>query len=205
MTVGVVIPTIPRRHKMAAEAVASVLAQSHTVGRVLLEVDRQRSGAPQTRNRAWRMLDTEWVCFLDDDDLLYPQHVAHLLDHAADTGADLVYPWFDVRLAPHDKREPFDFLFINGRTAEGHPFDDEAAATLRETANFIPITVLVRRSLLEAVDGFPQPGSERWPHDANEDWGCWRDMLAAGATFAHLPERTWLWRWHDGHTMGRPS
>lgn len=205
ITVGVAIPSIPRRHRMAVEAVGSVLTQSHAVDQVLLEVDHRRSGAAQTRNRAWRALDTEWVCFLDDDDLLYPQHVAHLVAHAAATGADLVYPWFDVQMAPTDTREPFDFLFIGGVSAEGHPFDAEAIDTLLTVANFIPVTVLVRRELLVEVDGFPQPGSERWPHDANEDWGCWRDMLATGAVFAHLPERTWRWRWHADHTMGRPG
>lgn len=203
MTVGVAIPSIPRRHKMAVEAVGSILTQSHAVDQVIVEVDHRRSGAAAARNRAWRSLATDWVAFLDDDDLMYPQHVAHLMGHARDTGADLVYPWFDVQMAPGDTREPFDFLFINGVSAEGHPFDDEAAETLRMAANFIPVTVLVRRELLEAVDGFPQPRSERWPHDANEDWGCWRSMLDSGATIAHLPERTWLWRWHAEHTMGR--
>lgn len=202
-TIGLVIPSIPRRADMAAAAVASALGQSRRLDVVHVEVDARRSGAPATRNRGWRALDTEWVGFLDDDDVLYPHHVLHLYQHALETGADLVYPWFDVRDRQPD-RPPFDFLLIEGKTAEGHPFDDAARATLADKANFIPITVLVKRALLEEVGGFPLPNTEAWPHDANEDWGCWRAMLAAGATFSHLPERTWQWRWHFDHTMGRP-
>lgn len=198
-SIGVVIASIPPRAAILAEALTSVCAQTRLPESVTVGIDSQREGTSTIRNRAWRGLTTDWIAFLDDDDLFYPEHLEVLERHAIETGADLVYPWFDVRWRPG--QVPFDFLFIKGETAEGHPFDDDARWTIEHENNFIPITVLVRRELLEAVDGFPIPqvGS------ANEDWGCWKRMLAAGGRFSHFPQRTWMWRWHYSHTMGMPD
>jgi hypothetical protein len=68
--------------------------------------------------------------------------------------------------------------------------------------NFIPITVLVKTELVKRVGGFPTPFSEVWPYKGCEDWGLWQQLLRAGATFVHYPERTWAWVHHHGHTSG---
>lgn len=181
-------------------AVRSIVAQEHPPTEIVVEIDHDRTGASATRNRGWRKLTTDWVAFLDDDDIMYPQHIGNLLDHAAETGADLVYPWFDIGWPP--SQEPRDVLFIDGVSAEGRPFDERSVEVLA-VDNFIPVTVLVKRAVLEEVGGFPTPRTEEWPHESCEDWGCWQRMLAVGAKFSHLPERTWKWNWHQHQTSGR--
>ena len=203
-TVGVAIASIPPRTKMLSQAVLSVEKQTHKVDKVIAITDYDHEGVSTVRNRAWRALDTDFVFFLDDDDVMYEYHVEKVMKRLlAPDSPDLVYPWFDV----HDpwNRPAFDFLLINGESAEHHPFNDAARAELETKSNFIPVTVGVKRSMLELSGGFPQPETDEWPHEANEDWGCWIRMLRMGAEFAHIPERTWQWRWHSHHTMGRPD
>jgi glycosyltransferase involved in cell wall biosynthesis len=199
-TVAVCVPTIPTREHYLRRAIESIGAQTRQPDRVQVVADVDSRGAAWTRNQAWRDVDAELIAFLDDDDEWYPQHLERLLD-AFNDDVDLVYPWFDL---PHG----VDPLAVRVGDAYVSPYglefgDDHRKHILTE-GNFIPITVLVRRSLLEQVNGFPQPGSERWPHDHCEDWGCWQDMLRAGARFRHVPERTWVWHWHGQNTSGRP-
>lgn len=184
MTVGFAVPTIPPRADKLARALASIAAQTHPIAEVAIAVDIYKQGAADTRNRAKQMLHTQWTCFLDDDDELYPAHVAKLLQHAHDTAADLVFSWFDVA----GGTDPFPQL-------EHLEWDDCSP-------HMFPITVLVRTELAQAVD-FETP--EHRPAGAPEDWTYWNALLDAGAHFAHLPERTWLWHHDSANTSGLAS
>lgn len=205
-TIGVAIPSIPPREAYLRRALASVHAQTRQADQIEVEVDRRGYGAPATRNAAWRRLTTDWVAFLDDDDELHPHHLEHLLDVAIAHEADLVYPWHDIIDAwgqpkgdvLQGRGQPFrpDLLF--GRPVSEVVDPDDFSANGPDAQNFVPITVLVRRELLEAVDGFPTPP----PGEACEDWRCWRRMVHAGAKFVHTPEVTWIWHHHGANTQG---
>jgi glycosyltransferase involved in cell wall biosynthesis len=198
-TVAVCVPSIPVRRVQLAAALRTVAQQSRLPEQIHVEVDVGRTGAAATRNRVWRRATTDWIAFLDDDDELMPDHLETLLEHA-DDGVDLVYSWFDLPEA----EDPLAVL-VDGvlRSPFGVEFGPEQRDYLMTRGNFIPVTVLVRRGLLEDVDGFPTPGTERWPDEHCEDWGCWRDMLQVGATFRHVPRRTWTWHHHGRNTSGR--
>lgn len=201
-TVGVAIPTIPPRYDLLARAVRSVLAQKRPANEIAVVADIDHDGATATRNRAWRMLQTDWVAFLDDDDTLYPEHIQALLMHAETTGADLLYPWFDVDGGTDPLACP-----VNGELVSpfGVDFGGEQAAYIRDVGNFVPVTTLVRRSLLEGVGGFPQPCTSEWPHPTAEDWGFLIKAIRAGAKIAHLGQRTWTWHHHGANTSGSPA
>lgn len=204
-TVTAIITTIPPRADQLTEALASVHAQTHPPDAVVVTVDTERRGPAPQRNDAVYSCPTltRWVAFLDDDDIWYPQHLAVLLDAADTTGADVVYPWFELRDAHGRDINVHDPLFIGGERAFGRPFDETARTHLLTTGNFIPVTALVRRSAFLAVGGFPTPGTPEWPHTECEDWGLWQRLAQAGASFHHVPERTWEWRWHGRNTSGR--
>lgn len=184
-TVTVCVASIPPRAGLLADALASVAVQTRQPDAISVAIDRHAEGEVATRNRAIRAATTDWLALLDDDDRLYPQHLQRLLEHQADTGADLVYPWFDV----DGGGDPLGW--------EGKPFDGEA---LRQ-ANYIPVTYLVRRSLVEAVGWFPEvgPGSKH----VVSDWGFLVEAQDAGGRIVHLPERTWSWRHWGGNRGGR--
>jgi glycosyltransferase involved in cell wall biosynthesis len=205
--VTICVPTIPAREDMLRRAATSVQQQTYACN-LSVYLDAEGNGAAATRNEAWRQADTDWVGFLDDDDLLRPDHVELCRQRALDTDADLVYPWFNIHdnggndISVNDPlRVPVDGHYVS---PYGVAFNEDLRRELMTRNNFIPVTVLVRRSLLEEVGGFPIPGSPEWGESCCEDWGLWRRLLEAGARFEHLPRRTWIWHWHGLNTSGRP-
>lgn len=195
MNVTVCIPTIPPRATELKRAIGSVVRQTHPAAGIAVASDLESAGAARTRNRTIEMADTDWIAFLDDDDRFAAEHLERLVAHQADTGADLVYPYFHV-IGPDGNLAPQRDPFCNC----GHTYDPDEL----DQRNWIPVTYLVRRQAALDVGGFPELFSDRWPHDNCEDWGFLRDLRDAGATMAHLPERTWFWHHHGRNTSGRP-
>ncbi len=185
--VTAVIPAIPPRAAdgKLRRALDSVLAQTRPVDAISVSVDHGRRGSALNRTRAVAGVGTKWSAFLDDDDEWAPEHIERLMAHAEGTGADVVYPWFNVSggFDPWPHRE-------------GAPFSEDELRSY----NYIPITVLVRTDLLWEVGGFTPKGP---PENPCDDWGTWDRLIGAGAVFSHLPWRTWTWHWHTGNTSGR--
>ena len=183
MRITAVIPTIDGRYESLTRAVASVKSQSLPPVAIEVEYDGDRTGAAATRNRALARVDTEWVAFVDDDDVLLTHHLRLCARHARLTGADVVYPGYEVV-----GEDPVNCF---GLTFDPH---------LLRRRNYIPVTVLARTDLVLKVGGFqPHPDENG---DPCEDWGLWLALLDDGAKFSHLPQRTWIWHVGDG-TRGR--
>lgn len=157
------------------------MAQSRPVNQIVIVVDDEREGASETRNRAWRALYTEWVAFLDDDDYWYPNHIEVLTNHAEQTGADVVYPWYDCI------NDPFPQF-------EGLEWNDEVP-------HLFPMAYMVRKSLLEETGGFPSPPMPSGDC-SGEDWALVEKYVAAGAKISHVPVRTWNYCHHGDNTSG---
>ena len=202
--ISVVIPTHPGRDpQMLLEAVQSATGQDHLPEAVHVQYDKERRGASWARNEALKAVRTHWVAFLDSDDRLYPNHLQVLLGAAHDTGADLVYPYFDT--------DGPDVLCTSqfGRVVspEGVPFGEEQRQWLYHRGGFIPVTHLVRTDRVKKAGGFPQQG--RFPVKPGnisgdcEDFGLLLRLLDRGARFHHVPVRTWFYRQHGDNTGGR--
>jgi glycosyltransferase involved in cell wall biosynthesis len=186
VNISIVIPTIPPRHELMLRALDSISRQTLRAAAVVIETDNGRLGAAKARNRALESVRTEYVAFLDDDDEFLPDHLKLCARYATLSGVDVVYPGYEVV----DGEDPVNCF--------GLPFD----AGLLRRRNFIPVTVLARTELVRAAGGFQERTDEHG--DPCEDWGLWLAMLDRGATFGHLPQRTW--RWHLGDTTrGRPD
>jgi glycosyltransferase involved in cell wall biosynthesis len=190
MSTTVVITAHTPRVKsgLLQRAINSVLTQTHIPDAIAVAIDHYHQGAAVTRNRALFMANTEWIVFLDSDDILYSNYMFKVFSHQVATGADVVWPWFDVDGAG----DPFPMHF-------NRQWDPEAP-------HIFPITTLVRRELAVAVGGFPEdpPVSKIC---AGEDFPFWKKLSAAGAKFSHLPERLWQWnhRPAGGNTSGLGS
>lgn len=198
MSITVAIPSIPGRSYSLAKAVESAAMQTRPPDAILIIVDHQRHGAYWARNAALDQITTEWVAWLDDDDVLLPNHLEVCEQAARETGADLVYPGMIVEGGRDPLATP-----VNGvlRDPFGVPFGPEQEHHLRTVGNFIPVTNLMRTGLAVAAGGFPKPRSEEFAQE--EDYGLLLRLLDAGAMFAHAPVRTWRYRIHGGNVGGR--
>lgn len=205
LDVRVVIPTINGREDLLTRAVQSTRDHGDVAMGLWVQIDEEGEGAAATRNRALEEAHlagapAEYTAFLDDDDEFLPDHLPACLEFARETGADVVYPWFNIQLHGQTRND-LDPLKMRGGPTFGQKFDADAL----RINNFIPVTTLIRTDLLYEVGGFPVPGTEEWPHEDCEDWALWLRLLDAGAQFAHLPVRTWTWHWHGKNTSGRPG
>src|SRR5687768_4721870 len=134
--VTVVIPSIPPRAWMLHRAMQSVYNQTVKPKDVIVEIDHGKTGAAATRTRALMKVQTEYVAFLDDDDEFGKFHIQLLRDHIEETGADMVFPWFNVV----GGTDPFPAHF-------GREWDDEHP---RQTT----ITFMARTKLMKDIGGF---------------------------------------------------
>ncbi len=173
--VAIITPSLPSRSNLLVECKASVSKQDWN-GEILhvIGLDEYGEGPSKLRNRLIKGLDPsyEWVAFVDDDDKLLPYHIDTLVSNS--NGADVVYS------------DCFEEGFTKTWKTRGFNFDAVRAD------NYIPITVLFRRSVFEKVGGFPiePPGEDQW---------LFLNAASAGARFAYVPRQTWVYRKHPQH------
>ena len=88
----------------------------------------------------------------------------------------------------------YSWCRVTGRTG-WNPNALFDADRLRD-GNYIPSTVLLRRSLVDALDGWRD--SSEVPHGW-DDWDFWLRALDVGARFVCAPVVTWSYRFHAGN------
>lgn len=193
--VTIVTPSIPPRAATLQRALLSAVKGSKPPDALSVRLDLGKLGAAVTRTRAARSVQTRWTAFLDDDDYLGPDHLLRLCQFQEETGADVVYPWFEVE----GGSDPFPQF-------EGRPWE-------KGSPHLFPITALVRTEVAAEVGWFIRPGIDPGEDDlalpgdqavSGEDWPFWLAVNEI-ATIVHLPERTWTWVHHQANTSGRPD
>lgn len=197
-SISVITPAHPARLRngMLDRAMRSVWGQTLQPQAVHVAVDTEGQGAAPTRQRALMAAETDWVAFLDSDDLFLPQHLEKLYRHAEATGADYVYSWFRVLNAQGQVLEK-DPVFPPGHYLNEFDPDNPIETT---------ITTLVRTEwaqhigFLEAVE----PGGTNPGHNSGEDRRFTLECVKAGLKICHLVDKTWLWGHHGQNTSGLP-
>lgn len=169
--ITVITPTIIGRESMLAEAEASVLVQTVKPAAHLTCIDTYRNGPAIVRNLLLGRVETEWVAFLDDDDLLDRHHLDILSSGHTDVRASFC----------RFSGEELPAKYVNRH------YDREA---MRRHGIF-GITVMAR---LEAIRDAGCFGVERY-----EDWSLWNRMADNGATFEVIPIITWTYRLGHGN------
>lgn len=181
--ITVCITTIPPRASSLERALVSVARQTLQPRAVIIEYDHDRIGAAKTKNRALSKVSTEYVAFLDDDDEFSLNHLEILHQSAIETNVDVTYGWYKV---------------IGGTDPRPDRFNVQFEADELRRSSYIHTAPLVRTKKLIDVGGFQQ-------HKGLDDWGAWLAMLDAGATFHHVPKKTYIWYHHRGNTSGKPE
>jgi len=178
--ISVITASLPTRSAMLAECVASVAAQTLAPIEHLISVDHARVGSSRTRNRLMQAAGGTWIAVLDDDDVMFPDHLAALWEER--DRADVIYSFCEVTGRSWNPNRTFDPDVLRG-------------------SNYIPITTLIRADLVRGLGGW-QDGANGW-----EDWDFWLRALDAGARFVCVPRITWRYRFHRGNktTVGEKA
>lgn len=178
---AIITPSLPERAELLAECAASVAAQTIACAHHVY-LDHARHGPAIIRNTIMTRLSCEWVGFVDDDDLIDPDHVETLLGAVCGDGhaygADLAFSWYRSQGAPETERI--------------EAWDDYAYGVMLGGRNLIPVTVIARREAVLEAGGFH-------PEDRYEDYSLWMRMLANGSTFHAVSRETWTYRMLGGN------
>lgn len=189
--IDVVMAAIPPREKLRQEAILSVQQQTLKPRDIYVALDLQRQGAGEARNAAlWEIVSSsktspDFVAFIDDDDLWYPNHLQVLHDLHLDTGADFLYSWFDG-----NEGLQLDPEFAKNRGKQLDPLNPHHTT----------MNVMVRGWIAEQIR-FRTDHPEGWELP-QEDWRFILDCIEAGAKFAGTGEATWFYRVHNNNTSG---
>lgn len=136
--ITVITATIPPRADMLAEAVESVKAQTLQPVAHVIYTDVARRGIRWSMNQLWPQVETPWMQWLADDDILYPDHLEKVAALAPD--ADIVHSYCDV----------------TGRGGW------EPNYTAEESGYWMTATALMRTSLVRELGGWSMTD---WPED----------------------------------------
>lgn len=169
-TIAAVVVSLPPRHDLLVEALASIRSQTRAPDDTVIGIDPYRYGEVANMNRLIRSTDCEWLGFLHDDDLWEPEHLAIAEKYFDDY--DVIVSRFDLVGRPWNTIEPWH-----------ENFED-----LRWT-NWIgsPSMVVARRSIFGE---FVNPtGQYRWI-----DWCNWNRLLDLGARFVDTKTVTTKYR-----------
>lgn len=209
-TVAVVIPVYNgRRH--IVETVKSALTQTAPAAAVVVVEDGSRvpsadllehlpgvtyltqrnTGVSGARNHGATVTSADWVCFLDQDDLLLPEHLQQI-GNALETNpeADIVY-------APRVLLRERDGRWIT-EAAQPMPSSAELKKVLLHRCPFPPSGVCIRRDLFHALGGFHDR------YNLAEDWEFWLRCLRQGCRFHRCDEPTVGYRVHPQSNSHRP-
>lgn len=184
-TFAIVIPT-HLRPRLVLQAVESALAQTRPFDQVIVVADGlddpaiavlgdlpatilaiEHAGVAAARNAGIDAATEDWVCFLDDDDLLHPDYLSNIEDAVlADSTRGAMSTWFwtfadtehaDAELVATDLSSAInaalggtpriDMTYLD---IEGRSFD-----LLLERLRGSMSTSAVRRDLLRMAGGFP--------------------------------------------------
>jgi glycosyltransferase involved in cell wall biosynthesis len=140
-----------------------------------------------TRNFGVQEARSEWVAFLDADDLWQSNKLERQMEELSrHPEADLCYTGRVLLLQELETTRL-------GKVVPVPPADEIRQALYRNTT-FLPSSVMVRRSAFLAIGG----------HDTKfksvEDWDTWLRLLHAGTKFAACPEPLMLYRIHSNST-----
>lgn len=154
---------------MLQEMLGSVAAQTVLPDQHLLEVSTR--DVLDVLNELTDQVQSGWAVQVDDDDLLYPNHVEVLSQNLS---ADVVWTWCDVVGRDWNPNAPYQPGVLQQR-------------------NYIPSNCAIRVDAIRAVGG--RRHSNRYP-----DHDLLARLEANGATFLNIPVVTWQYRFHGGNT-----
>lgn len=181
-TIAALVVSIYERRKLLPEALESIYNQTRPPDDVVIGLDPRRLGEVENMNRLMTATSCEWVAFLHDDDLWYPNHLEVAEQHISQFGADVLVA---------------KFRSVGRSQATFPPYADDFNH-LRLDNWFPPSVVVARRESF----GLWCEKNQRFGW---VDWANWNRLLDEGAQFAYTGHCTVDYRfgpWGNGSWHG---
>ena len=161
-------------------------------GRVLL-VHQKNGGQSAARNHGVSLATTDWIAFVDQDDVWLPNHLEEMAQAIQRrTDADLCYS--GRRELVHDQGGGEPHLSEPVKL----PGEDALASVMIDRCPFQPSSTAVRRSTLLRVGGWNSA------FDSVEDWDLWLRLLGEGSRAVYTGKVTMHYRIHPGAATNQP-
>jgi len=196
--VTVIVPTKNRSHFLA-EALESILNQTYKNFEVIVVNDGGKDvsellskfkdkriryiqhetskGPAAARNCGLKVATGEYIAYLDDDDIYYPNHLEILITFLEKNNAHFAYT--DSYEAIQEKKG-YEYITTSRKLAYGYDFDRQKFLI----KDYIPIlTVMHRKDCVEDVGMFDESLG------VHEDWDLWI-RLSGKFDFHHMSEVT---------------
>ena len=214
--VSVITRTYAGRERWLVEAVASVLNQTYprvelivvedggdsqkdlieevagtfSQGKILRYAAQPKNGRSYNGNAGLAMATGEYMMFLDDDDLLFPDHIEVLVNELLgnpDVSAAYALSWeVDTDTCEKNLSNEAHYKEMSYKTPG--VFRQEFSVDAIRHHNFIPIQAIIfKRELYDFHGGFDVE------MDQLEDWNLWV-RYSSNADFLHVPKTTSLFR-----------
>lgn len=204
--ISVIIRTYNNRNGLLKNAIKSILNQTYSNIEIVVVEDGttyakeytdllkkkcrivyksiEKAGRCVAGNVGLELASGDYLCFLDDDDALFPDHFEVLLNGLIANNYKVGYSnAFEVETTVIDAAK--------GDIKEGLPvlkYNQNFSRILLSHHNYIPIqTILFHRSLYKDLGGFDEQ------LDSLEDWNLWT-RYASKEKFVYIPKTTSLYR-----------
>jgi glycosyltransferase involved in cell wall biosynthesis len=194
LSISVVIPAY-NAARFIAETLESVLAQTllpdeilviddgssdntatiaESFGPLVRVIRRTNHGQAASRNIGVQQAASEWIAFIDSDDLWEPGKLElQMAELALHPQAGICYT---ARLNLIE-----DGGIVRGNLITPVPPPDAIGPSLHRSTTFLPSSVVIRRTAFLAIGGF------NTHFRIMEDWELWLRLLNAGTEFAACP------------------
>lgn len=166
MNVTVLTASLPEREGFRSQCVASVANQTLLPERHLISINHARVPQWANKDRLGDAVDSEWMCFFDDDDVMYPNFLEAIAEAASKVDADVFSPWCDGG----------DFTQYN------------MSEEVWDVHCRIAHCSVFRSQLWHDLNGF----KAMWAFDLD----FWRRAKSAGARFCYVTEPLFQYRQH---------
>lgn len=167
--ITLVTVTLPQRAEMLLEQQTTVAKQIMQPAAHIIVKDDGR-GFVQTINRAVSLVDTEYFCLVDDDDLLLENHVQLLHENLV---ADVVWTWCEVQGRSWSPNSPY-------------------RPNVLQSMNYIPSNHAMRKKIFDSVGGYREISG-------HPDHDILKRVETARGSFYNVPVITWVYRFHGSN------
>ncbi|RFU45990.1 glycosyltransferase family 2 protein [Paraburkholderia sp. DHOC27] len=155
-------------------------------------LDKENGGQGSARNAGVKASKSTFICFLDQDDYYFPDHVRDLLDGLPDKDdARLGFVYGDLCHADEAGKIYHSNMLDQFGT---HPKRGHILGLLRHDLFILPSASLIYRKAFEAVDGFDEQFM------GYEDDDLFLRMFHAGYTNYFVKKAVTAWCQHSGST-----